>query len=345
MSVKEAAAFLGVDERAIKDSLIQGRLKGKKRSVGWREKWFVYKSSLEKFSSSATAASAERPGPQSDSGQEYKQFEPTEEQSEGFAIKENEAKAAPPRQGDEHEEQLRSFETGLAQGARILNFEPHGAEYAHIFNELEGQNEQIFWDLTEEAEAEIEQPDDFEREVHNHADSARDAVLHWLERERSKLELIVEAATKPFIEKLERNARELRDKDYLLQQRERELAEKEEQLRLLPDLQRSKAELERRVEAERQAAEILFIESSDLKTRLMQAENDNNALNMYREKERELHEERIAELQDELRAARDRHLSDAIQMQNEMAVLNQKLKELHSMSWWKRLFHTCSFRE
>lgn len=47
LSVKEAAELLKLDERSVRERLINGQLKGEKRSIGLREKWFVYSGSLE----------------------------------------------------------------------------------------------------------------------------------------------------------------------------------------------------------------------------------------------------------------------------------------------------------
>ncbi|MBX9725464.1 MAG: hypothetical protein K2X81_28965, partial [Candidatus Obscuribacterales bacterium] len=47
ISVKEAASLLDLDERSIRERLINGSLKGEKRSHGQREKWFVSAGAIE----------------------------------------------------------------------------------------------------------------------------------------------------------------------------------------------------------------------------------------------------------------------------------------------------------
>ena len=47
LSVKEAAAALGCDERWIREKLNQGQLKGEKRTIGMKDKWFVYKGEID----------------------------------------------------------------------------------------------------------------------------------------------------------------------------------------------------------------------------------------------------------------------------------------------------------
>ena len=46
LSVKEAAEALKIDERSVRDRLANGTLKGEKKMVGLREKWFIYASAL-----------------------------------------------------------------------------------------------------------------------------------------------------------------------------------------------------------------------------------------------------------------------------------------------------------
>ena len=46
-SVKEAAAALGCDERWVREQLNQGQLKGEKKNIGMKEKWFVYKGEID----------------------------------------------------------------------------------------------------------------------------------------------------------------------------------------------------------------------------------------------------------------------------------------------------------
>ena len=45
--VKEAAQVLGLDERSVRERLINGQLKGEKKAHGLREKWFVYRGEID----------------------------------------------------------------------------------------------------------------------------------------------------------------------------------------------------------------------------------------------------------------------------------------------------------
>jgi hypothetical protein len=47
LSVKEAANLMGCDERWVRERLNQGQLKGEKKNIGLKEKWFVYAGEVE----------------------------------------------------------------------------------------------------------------------------------------------------------------------------------------------------------------------------------------------------------------------------------------------------------
>jgi septal ring factor EnvC (AmiA/AmiB activator) len=47
LTVKQAAELLRLDERSVRERLINGQLKGEKKSVGLREKWFVFSGSVQ----------------------------------------------------------------------------------------------------------------------------------------------------------------------------------------------------------------------------------------------------------------------------------------------------------
>ncbi|MBU6454369.1 MAG: hypothetical protein KGS72_21555 [Cyanobacteria bacterium REEB67] len=63
LSVKEAAHLLGCDERWVRERLNQGQLKGEKKNIGLKEKWFVYagevQAVLERKGSLPSMASSE----------------------------------------------------------------------------------------------------------------------------------------------------------------------------------------------------------------------------------------------------------------------------------------------
>lgn len=69
LSVKEAANLMGCDERWVRERLNQGQLKGEKKNIGLKEKWFVYAGEVE-------AAIAKRAGTTSLSSTDYLASQP-----------------------------------------------------------------------------------------------------------------------------------------------------------------------------------------------------------------------------------------------------------------------------
>lgn len=47
LTVREAASALGIDERTVREKLTSGQIKGEKRLIGLKEKWFVYRGEIE----------------------------------------------------------------------------------------------------------------------------------------------------------------------------------------------------------------------------------------------------------------------------------------------------------
>lgn len=70
LSVKEAANLMGCDERWVRERLNQGQLKGEKKNIGLKEKWFVYAGEVE-------AALARRTGSSNINSSEYLASKPT----------------------------------------------------------------------------------------------------------------------------------------------------------------------------------------------------------------------------------------------------------------------------
>ncbi len=66
LSVKEAAAALGCDERWIREKLNLGLMKGEKRNIGLKEKWFVYKGEIDAALAKKSGQALGKPPPQAD---------------------------------------------------------------------------------------------------------------------------------------------------------------------------------------------------------------------------------------------------------------------------------------
>ena len=129
-----------------------------------------------------------------------------------------------------------------------------------------------------------------------------------------------------FLEKLE-------EKDQLIGEMRTELADKDRQLKLLPDL-------EKKAEEERKAAELRALEAAALQKQIeaMQAEKKEalSAQQKVEELERQMEQLRIGEAEKlaELKGEKEAQES-AIQQQ--LAAVTQELQEMRK-PWWKKLF-------
>lgn len=131
-----------------------------------------------------------------------------------------------------------------------------------------------------------------------------------------------------FLEKLE-------EKDQLIGVMRTELADKDRQLKLLPDL-------EKRAEEERKAAELRALESAALQKQIeaMQAEKEEalNAQQKVEELERQMEQLRAEEAEklEHLQAEKEAH-ETAIQKQ--LAAVTEELQQLRK-PWWKKMFQS-----
>lgn len=128
-----------------------------------------------------------------------------------------------------------------------------------------------------------------------------------------------------FLEKLE-------EKDQLIGEMRTELADKDRQLKLLPDL-------EKRAEEERKAAELRALEASALQKQIeaMQAEKEVslNAQQKVEELEQEIEQLRAEEAErlEQLKAENEAHQT-AIQ---KLTAITEELQQLRK-PWWKKIF-------
>lgn len=129
-----------------------------------------------------------------------------------------------------------------------------------------------------------------------------------------------------FLEKLE-------EKDQLIGVMRTELADKDRQLKLLPDL-------EKKAEEERKAAELRALEAAALQKQIeaMQAEKEEalNAQQKVEELERQMEQLRAEEAEklEHLKSEKEAH-ETAIQKQ--LAAVTEELEQLRK-PWWKKLF-------
>jgi len=178
-------------------------------------------------------------------------------------------------------------------------------------------------------------------------DYAPDGPTNWRDIEMQRLEVLAEKLVKPLAERLEAQAAELREKEKLLE-------EKERQLRLLPDL-------EKRAEEERKAAEIRALEIEALKkqisaleevkqeseSKLSALEEERRATEQAQLKVQEL-EKAMSELretdeanrraaEEELERIKAEKEAEAQAVRDQLNSLTSKLEELQK-PWWKKWF-------
>ncbi len=177
--------------------------------------------------------------------------------------------------------------------------------------------------------------------------SVADAPRNWRDVEMARLEVLAEKLVKPLAERLEAQAAELREKERLLE-------EKERQLRLLPDL-------EKRAEEERKEAELRALEVEALKKQIMALEEvkqESESKLAALEEERRTADEaqlKVQELEkamselreideanrrageEELERIKAEKEAEAQAVQEKLSGLTAKLEDLQR-PWWKKLF-------
>jgi len=185
-------------------------------------------------------------------------------------------------------------------------------------------------------------------EVSDELDDSMDGPTNWRDVELSRLEILAEKLVKPLAERLEAQAGELREKERLLE-------EKDRQLRLLPDF-------EKRAEEERKAAELKALEVEALKKQisaLEEVKQDSQSKLAQLEEERRIAEEaqsRVKELEramqelqatdaahrvaaeEELQRLKTEKEAEAKVVQEQLNGLTSKLEELQK-PWWKKWFY------
>lgn len=233
LSVKEAAQILRLDERSVRERLINGQLKGEKKHVGLREKWFVYSGSID----SAL-------------------------QREGF-----------------------------------------------VGSDSSAMDDAVIESETVEVEkTTVEQPT-------NDADD-------WIDSSRERMKLLAEEIVKPLMEKIESQTELIVGQRQLLSQQEQEIADKDRQLRLLPDLQKQ-------AEEERKAAELKTLEAKALRKQIeaMQTTHEQT------EAARQAAEEEIQRLKDE-KEMESKAINDQLQILTATVQELQKPKPTWFQKWF-----------
>lgn len=295
ISVKDAAALLELDERSIRERLINGSLKGEKRNVGQREKWFVHAGSIEaelKEKRSAQNMAEMLKYPPTDNNANAINFSPefqqqVMQQQYVQALQQPMAGA----QGQQYVPQqqrmpLNAHGVPVQASTSIISQDP-----AISSAPVEGLAK-VDTDIsdTEEAIVDVQYSNDSKS---------------TLEKERAMMKALAEEMMKPLIEKVE-------EQKSILVANERVIEEQKEQLRLLPDLQARKAELENKIDGERKAAEVNYAKAQALEEKLSERESEIIRIKAEKDTETRL-------------------------IQEQLSKLTQKLDKLER-PWWQKLF-------
>lgn len=221
ISVKDAASLLGLDERSIRERLINGSLKGEKKSIGQREKWFV----------SATAVEAE----------------------------------------------LRQQKAAQSTMDVLNNLRTPDSDEINFSPELQGPPQYAESSPLLVTDAQIDESEIIDV-----------SPTRQIDKERQRLESIVETLVRPLVDTVTRQEGQLKDLGHLL-------AEKDAQLRLLPDrerLERDRDDAQRALvksEAERRALqELSTLEIVALKKQIDHLKQQQDANLQLREQVEEL---------------------------------------------------------
>lgn len=301
LSVKEAAAALGCDERWIRERLNQGQLKGEKKNIGAKEKWFVYKGEID----AALARKGVFPSP------------PTEQPN----------LVAPPQGPTAPQPQVANQTYYTTPGQPVVQPIQPEVPYQTYFAPTEQHSVQPTQPVDQQRTQ--EPPSGFDssssrpsppfREMEKPAASA---VIEGearalddgnsnesLSKEQQAIQKIAEAIVKPLMETIQKQTSALDAKELIIQ-------EQKQQLLLLPDLEAKKRELENRIEGERKAAQLNYDRALEL--------------------EKQLEDERKAQEAEVQRITAEKE-AEAKAVQEQFAKLTNKLEKLEQ-PWWKKLF-------
>lgn len=228
ISVKQAAEMLRLEERSVRERLINGQLKGEKKTIGLREKWFVYRGAVEDALSK-------------DQSHVITQESPAKLEQVEVSLN-TAVQAAPNPEVQELKARLQELEDALKKSP--------------VENRIDA-------DITAETVEEVanESIFDNEGEVPNSGATPRSWHNEDLD---SQVMATAEKILKPLMDRVEELTKAMVLKDL-------EIEEKDKQLKLLPDFEKQKADLLKRVEAERKAAEIQF-------TKVKEKEEESKAL-------------------------------------------------------------------
>lgn len=247
LTVKQVATALGIDERSVRDKLTIGTLKGTKRNVGNKEQWFVHQRDLD--------GELARRG-----------INPLRSTTENGSVtspppSHSSFDASPPT--STHSSLGASSPPEVTSAPKTIESVYTGGEEAEVVDDVVAE-------VTEVSEA-----DNATSGGERHA---------WLNEDMQKqLMATAEVFMKPLVDRIEALTAADKEKDVLLQAKERELEEARQQLKLLPDLEAQRARLLKEIEAERQASEVQFAKARDREEEAKKLSEENESLKLKAE--------------------------------------------------------------
>ena len=313
-SVKEAAVVLGCDERWIREQLNQGQLKGEKKNIGLKEKWFVYKGEVDNALARKGAISGS--------------VQNTSENNDFFGIADNveeppvdvHVRSAAPV--TEHTTSIEDIVRAMAD------------KFAEKLDEAKSYNYQLQREL-EEKDRQLKLLPDLQKRAEEA--NLKEFELQALRKQLEHLELLRQNA-----EIQSQKVLEFEDSivPELKQQIESEKASKAHEL---STIEQQRREAERKLEEERRLKEI---ELKNLQAEIAAVEEYKKAADEAKQKIEQLEraaqdrnkddEEKDAALE-ELKRAQEEKDAHVTAMQVQVAALSEKL-EKSSKSWWHKFF-------
>lgn len=313
VTVAEAAAALGIDERTVREKLSKEEWKGEKRMIGMKEKWFMYRGELDRQVErlKIVRQKKERIPIHAEESDDLSGEHETAEQDPQFEtlaarvqelealLKKNSVEESPPASSDN------------TAGPR--------AEEDVIDAVISGDGSSALED-----DAGNQKPNDtLSGDTRSGANAVADALWN---------NLICR-----FQEKLE-------EKDQLIGEYRAEIAEKDRQLKLLPDLQKQATEeMRQQAEAVRKAAELKELEAEALRKQVDAMQIKQTEVELAKQKIAELEKsqaESLRKAEEEIQRLTEEKEAHAKAVQEQLEALSATVQELQKPkpSWFEKWF-------
>lgn len=326
LSVKEAAEALRLDERSVRERLINGTLKGEKQTVGLREKWFVYKGAIDSALGKQTTfnpMSTEGAGLPVAGGGIF------HERAPGVASGQPSFQPTPVASVASSQDQVPAASVMVSNAPSETENQAANLETSFIADAVVTEVPQQRLDPSEASRGE------------------------WHVQNRETLEAIVNTIMQPLVEKVAAQEREIAAKLSLLREQEETILDQRRQLLLLPDMEKERKELELKelemVALQKQLtaiadekAKALAAKESEVVSLLKRAEEERVAADEVKK----IAEARAQEIQglthhiasvEEEKQALELKAAEAATLALDLKELKQTVEKLQA-PWWKKVF-------